>query len=202
MNKLFLAAGMAALFSVGAYASPVTYSTIGSELCIGAAGCGVTSQTFGGIVTVSFSPIASSTVDPQSFGGNSTFGSFGEITVSCIGGGTACSSVSLAGLNLYINLTQTAPSNGMGSLPGGVITGSISGNGSGASITWPASSVNIGIINYSVANSPLALVPPSVNGGVTSVQAVITDTTVPEPGTYAMLASGLIGLGIARRRRS
>ena len=157
------------------------------------------SETIGSSVTVTFSPIASSTVLAQP----TTFGSFGELIISCVGGGTACGSQSLGGLNLYINVGQSSPSMGNGSIPGGVIVGSVSGTASNATITWPvANSVTIGDIKYSIANNPLALVPPSVNAGVTSVQAIISDQTVPEPSTYAMLASGLLGLGLLGRRRS
>lgn len=195
--SLFLA--LSAL-SVGvAMASTVTYNTIASQLCVGASGCGVANQTIGGGsgVTISFNPVASSTVNAAP----TTFGSFGEINVSCVGGGTACGSQSLAGLNLFINIAQTVPTAGNASIAGGVITGAISGTASSATITWSVpNTVSIGAINYGIQNNPLALVPPSVNNGVTSVQAFITDTTIPEPSTYVLISSSLVGLGLLRKR--
>ena len=198
MKKLLFTTALAALFSVGAQAAIVTYSTSTSQLCIGAAGCGVLSQNLAGIVNVTFSPVGTSSVNANP----TTFSSFGEITISCTGGGTGCGSASLAGLNLYINIAQTQPSAGNGSISGGVIAGAISGTASSATITWATpNQIAIGNITYSIANNPLAIVPPSVNAGVTSVQAVITDRLIPEPSTYAMLSSGLVALGLLRRRR-
>ena len=201
MKKFLLISGLMALSSLSALASTVTYSTTSSQLCVGSGGCGVATQTIGGGtgVTVTFNPIASSSVNANP----TTFGSFGEIIISCVGGGTACGSQSLAGLNLFINIAQTVPSAGNASISGGVISGSISGTASSATITWSVpNTVNIGTISYSVLNNPLGLVPPSVNAGVTSIQANITDNTVPEPSTYVMMSAALVGLGLLRKRAS
>ena len=76
-----------------------------------------------------------------------------------------------------------------------------SGSASSAVINWSnGTSVQIGNIRYSVANNPLALVPVTTNNGVTSVQAIITDTTVPEPSTYMLISGSLVGLGLMRKR--
>lgn len=90
---------------------------------------------------------------------------------------------------------------------GAAITGSVSGSASSAVINWATpNAVTIGTIQYSVLNTqssiiPFGLVPPFVNGGVTSVQALIEDSMVPEPSTYAMIGGALLGLGLLRRRK-
>jgi hypothetical protein len=196
VKTLLLFISALALSTGAATATPITYSTVGSQLCVGASGCGVATQTIGGVVSITYNPIASSTVDANPV----TFGSFGQIVVACVGGGTACANTLIpAGLTLYIQVTQTAPTGGIDTIPGGMIPGSLSGTFSSAVITWPgANTVNIGGINYSIFNNPLALVPPSVNGGITSIQAVIA---TPEPSSYALLSAGILSLGILRRRK-
>jgi hypothetical protein len=190
--KLSLLAFLAALaFALPASATTVSFNTTSSQLCVGASGCGTNTQTVGGSVVVTFNGVSSS-VNPNP----TTFSSFGNVVVSCVGGGTACGDQSLAGLNLYLNIAQTLPSMGNASLPGGVISGVISGNASSAFITWSVPNDRyIGAVQYSLFNSLLSLSPPS-NSGITTVQGVIT---IPEPSTYAMLL-GAAGLFFLRRR--
>ncbi|BDC49081.1 hypothetical protein F183_A13970 [Bryobacterales bacterium F-183] len=199
MKKLLLALGAGVLMSVAASATTVTYSTTSSQLCVGSGSCGVNFQEIGGGtgVRVAFSPLASSTVDANPI----TFGSFGSVDISCVAGGTACGNQSLAGLVLTITITQTVPSAGSGSITSGNITGTISGTASNAVITWAGiPAVTIGQIRYSVVNNPLALVPPTTNNGITSIQAQITDQTIPEPSTYLLISGSLLGLGLMRKR--
>lgn len=187
---------LAAAAIPAAFATPVTYSTNNTQLCVGASGCGLTSQTIGG-VSITYQPLINQPADP---GGAFTFASFGTIQLSCVGGGTACGSQSLAGLNLYITIDQTSPLVGQGSIPSGVITGSISGTASNAQITWPSpASTTIGTMTYSIANSPLNLVPVSTNYGKTTIQGKITENAVPEPSTYLMFSAGLLALGLGRK---
>lgn len=174
MKQLLLVFALLATVAGPAAAGPVTYSTTSSQLCIGASGCGVASQTVGGGsgLTVTYNPVASSTVNAPSFVG------FGSLVVSCVGGGTACGGQSLAGMNLYIVVSQSVPSGGSGSLSGGVITGNISGTASGAQITWSVpNTLTIGGVSYAVQDLPLSLVPPSTNAGETTIQGRVTDTT-------------------------
>ncbi len=186
-----------------AQAAIVTFSTTATQVCVGASGCGVAQQTLGGSVTLQFLPVASSTVNANP----STFASLGTLVVSCVGGGAACSSQSLAGLNVYINLAQTLPSAGFGSISGGVITGAISGTASSATITWSVpNTVSIGGIRYSIASNPSALSPPSTGGGQVTITTLITDATTsaspamsysPTAGSIITLTGGNFRVGTA-----
>ncbi len=184
--------------TTAAHAGLVTYDTIGTQLCFGSQGCGVNSQTVNGQITVSFAPIVSSTVNADP----TTFTSFGDLNVSCVGGGTACLSTDLTGLNLYINTTQSAPTSGSATISTGSITGAISGMGSSAVITWSSlSAAVIGAVTYSIANSPLALVPPSVNAGLTSIQGQISVAEVPIPAAGLLMIPALGAFAVAARKR-
>ncbi|MCU0634803.1 MAG: PEP-CTERM sorting domain-containing protein [Gemmatimonadaceae bacterium] len=203
MHRLGVASAVAALTMLLAHtgqAQPVTYNTLNTQLCFGGFGCGTNQQTIGGAngINVRFEPIAASTVNPNP----STFGSLGDLIVSCAAGGTACGMQSLNGLNLFINIAQTAPTAGSATLLAGAISGNVSGTMSSASILWPnPNAVQIGQIRYAILNNPLGLVPPSTNGGLTSIQATITNTVIPEPSTFVLLAAGLVALFFLPRRR-
>lgn len=207
MYQRFFLFCLLTLIGPALHAATVTYSTSSSQLCIGAAGCGVNSQTVGGGsgVTITYNPVATATVNAIP----STSGSLGSIVVSCVGGGTACGSQSLAGMNLYINIAQTAPTAGNGSISGGVMTGLISGTASSAVITWAAPAGTVGNITYAVTSTPLGLVPASVQGGVSAVTGSITDnayvdiTPVPTLSQAGLIVLVLLLVAVAfvlRRR--
>jgi PEP-CTERM motif len=100
----------------------------------------------------------------------------------------------------------------------GVLNGAITGGTSSVvatfdSISNPAFASPDGstLSTISIANSPLNLVPSSA-GGVTSVQALVASTAaapagtggtnpVPEPTTFAILATALVGLGLRKQLR-
>lgn len=169
----------AALVGGGAEAGTVVYSTAASQLCVGAPGCGVATQTIGGGtgVTVAFEPVAPSTVIAGVVGLR-TFTSFGQLRISCVGGGTNCASQSLAGLNLYINIAQTVPVSGNTALPGASFTGSLRGNASNATLTLVSgTAVALGLVSYRLDNASLPLVPPSTGAGVVTIQGEIIDLT-------------------------
>ena len=99
----------------------------------------------------------------------------------------------------------------------GHLTGAITGSQSSVvatfdSVTSPAffSPDGAYLSTLSVLNSPLALVAPSA-GGITTVQAAVSTTAptpaggggnnVPEPTTFAILATAFIGLGLRKQLR-
>ena len=101
----------------------------------------------------------------------------------------------------------------------GTLNGTLSGGQSSVvanfdPITTPvfASADKQYLSTLSVVNNPLALVPASA-GGRTTVQASVVTTTpapagggidnqVPEPTTFAILATAMVGLGLRHRLRS
>ncbi|MBY0422330.1 MAG: VPLPA-CTERM sorting domain-containing protein [Parvularculaceae bacterium] len=189
------------MFASEASAGTVSYNTNTSQLCIGAAGCGVATQTIGGSSGVTITYIAESAglvdANPTSFAG------LGRIEVSCVGGGTTCGEQSLAGLNLYINVTQSGPSAGVGLLPALSFSGSIGGASSSALGTTSLTTALIGAVTYRYFSGNVFLNPPATSNGRVFLTGVITDSTpeVPVPAALPLLLSGLAGLRLASRKK-
>ena len=185
-----LAVAAAALVAAPASAQVVGYNTAGSSfLCNGTVGCvaAANTVTIGGM-TLTFGSASGIVTAPS----NITLG-----TVTTSGDGNA----TLDGITLDL-LVNSLPG-GSGALPGGDIIGTLTGTSSNAQITWSAGGVNLGGFLYTVTNSPLALVPPSVTGpagpGATSIQGYVA--AVPEPATWGMMLLGFGAMGMAMRRR-
>ncbi len=129
-----------------------------------------------------------------------SFGSLGFFDAS--GGGSTLVPVSGT---FTLNIFQMAPGMGSGSLIGS-LSGELRVNQSQAIFdATGAGSVTINGIQYRFRNESYAIVPPTTNAGVTSLQGVITGTAVvPEPATFALVGTGLVlaGLGARRTRKT
>jgi hypothetical protein len=129
--------------------------------------------------------------------GNAQFGSF-----STSGNGPS----TFAGVLFALTVNQTTPSVGS-ALTSTSVTGTVSAIQGG--LVWgEVSPFNfaIGNVNYSISRDMLTngvrIDPPGV-GGIPSDPQTIRGfvTTVPEPSTYLLMASGLAALGLVAKRR-
>jgi len=212
MKKFMLSiAGFLLVSAAPSFGTMVSFNTVSSTLCAGNVSCGVQLQSIGGVngVTLTYKPNLGATLNANPIAS----GTFGEIWLQCNDGSINCASVNLTPVGLVLNIifTQTSPDPASGTVSTTSITGTIGGNSGLATIAWSMPSVQIGTapVTYTVVNSPLNIVSPSNSNeqgtsplgppGKTTIQGTVS--TVPEPGTYALIGGALFGLGMLRRKR-
>jgi hypothetical protein len=202
--RAVLIAGTAvALGSLPIAAQTVTFSTAGafSGACTGA------TCAFGGF-TLTFTPVGSNTFTNGSL---VDLGSFNTQCVTCTPGSMQSFP---AGVTFTLTVNQTSPSAGSGAFAG-TVSGSLAFNPSFSSLIWTPSpsSLTLGLAGltgtYAIVldnTGNFNIAPPTTdaNPNPTVVKALITTpTTVPEPSTVALTATGLLGLiPVIRRRRA
>ena len=190
-----------------------TYSTSSSIL-----GDGITSSDGSALTTmpISFNPVVSGSYTAPSAVG------LGEFVVSTLKDGQSVTYDNTKFSITYnpVMIAGTAyPASSDPVTITGMLNGTLTGNQSSVVATFDpianpvfASGDKQYLSTLSVVNNPLALVPASA-GGRTTVQASSITTTpapagggidnqVPEPTTFAILATAMVGLGLRHRLRS
>ena len=204
----------------GASARASALQTYSTSAAVGTDGISTNDGATLPAAPISFNPITSG-----SFTGNSSLG-LGEFVVSTLPAGETVTynstpftitytPVSIAGVPYPTNLAPTTVT--------GTLSGMLSGNQSSVVATFsPIASPIFTSADgqysstLSVLNSPLALTPASA-GGRTTTQAGINlmtstqppagggienPTPTPEPTTFAILGTAMVGLGLRHRLRS
>lgn len=189
----------AASMSTSVPASPLlAYNTVGSS---------IDSTGISGNPVINFIPATGAIIAPT----NLSFGKF-EVLVPADGSTTVYSNTPFK-IQLKVdsvNSTSPVVPNESPITVSGVLNGKVSGPSQSDVIatfnplTKSDFQTGLYVNTLGVPNGPLSLVPSTVNGGVTTLQASMSSMTavtqpVPEPSTIALFAATIIGLGFRRR---
>jgi opacity protein-like surface antigen len=199
MRRTLLAAAAAASAVTTASAQLVTFSTSG----VFSGGTGGTSCTSAsctsGLFTLSYTPASSTNYMAP------TLVDLGQFMTSNPDGPQPFTS--FTGVNFTLTITQTAPDAGSGSFVG-IVSGAMAYNPSSSTLVWTPSNttLTIGLAQYRLVtdntgniNIQAPTTAAGQNPNPTSIKGNVSVT--PEPATFALLAPGLAGLGLAARYR-
>lgn len=199
-------AGVAAfLLAAPASAITITYSTNTVGTGFNGGGALFLNSTSGQPATLTYLPNVSST------SGVPSFINYGYFTLAC----DTCTPVltsSFDGFTFDIIIDDTTDG-ASGRFTGTSAGGTISSNTSVMSLVWSPGQLGPGTNNAltgdfagTVFDMPAltAIVAPNSGTppGQTTIEGFVDSAAVPEPATFALLGSALIGLGVLRHKRS
>ena len=201
LRKFLATAGMLAATAASAAAQPVNYTTT-ARFTSGSATCNqLVAAATATCSTGSFSLLFRGTMGTNI--GNGSVASLGTFLLT--GMGNQIVPPGVVTFELFVN--QTTPSVGSGSFIGS-ITGSVTTGPDGniSSLVWaPNQTRSIGLATYTMIFDNIG---PGAGRGLgipinneRGINALVNTNVVPEPATNALLATGLLALGMYIRRR-
>lgn len=149
-------------------ATPVTFGTNGRwNNGPGVQNTAITFGSNGNTVTITFNgiPQGTTTVNPNP----NTYTSLGQFVVSTTGTGATIA----PGTTFALAIAESSPAGGLDTI-GSTVAGVVSQNSSTGLISFGATSISsFAPVTYTLLQSPIPLVAPSTNGGVTTIQGQI-----------------------------
>jgi hypothetical protein len=202
---------IAGLFLAGsiAQASAATLVQFSTTGVFGASGTNTVTFTDGGFATLTFNGTSNSLLAPT----NASFGDILLATSPCTVDAEVCGFSGSASSSFTLNITQTLPTGGTGSLLGQV-TGTFAAlNSTDFQLTFSSPTTSIDGVTYLL--QPFYFIVPPTSGigggaiaGTTSLQGQITalqvnpNAPIPEPATMMLLGTGLLAAFRARRKNN
>lgn len=144
-----------------------------------------------GTGSLTFNGLTDTVIDVDPADGFS-FTSLGKFTTAA----TAATPIP-AGVTFELRITQIDPTAGSTDVSA-TLSGTVRPTASTGVVDFATNTVVLGPVTYTILTDPLALVPPSSNGGVSTIQGRID--VVPEPASLGLVGFAAMGL-LARRRR-